>query len=344
MVMSFRRMSLNHHPGFDCGGTLWFQNLTEYPHGALGPILPFLIAGLHLINIQMSFQKSSLQHVPGTLGLLAKLYKAYLQLLTLPILVATFNVPQGSLVYWLTNSSLSLIQLLCLTNPSVLDYLELSRKNASVEAPTDKQRGQHGVADTVILTKQGATPAQSLSPAELVSFSIKILTDGRKDTAIGLLRLALEKDPGYVRALLILGQTLLQNKQFAEAAEWLESAISKLLVAGYPTEVEEVDLLILSSIWAGIANVQQGKMQEGLVHLERIAQLEEPEDAKSKAHYYDGLFILSSALLNVDRKAEALEYLQKAAAYNPAYNAYFELLENDSKDLTSDLASSRRDF
>lgn len=31
----------------------------------------------------------------------------------------------------------------------------------------------------------------------------------------------------------------------------------QLLVAGYPTEVEEVDLLILSSLWAGMANVQQ---------------------------------------------------------------------------------------
>lgn len=31
----------------------------------------------------------------------------------------------------------------------------------------------------------------------------------------------------------------------------------QLLSAGYPTEVEEVDLLILSSQWAGMANVQQ---------------------------------------------------------------------------------------
>ncbi|KAK4427482.1 ALBINO3-like protein 3, mitochondrial [Sesamum alatum] len=343
-IMSVRRMSLDHHPGFDSGGILWFQDLTGYPHGVLGPIVPLIIAGLHFTNVQVSFQKSSLEHLPGSLGLLAKIYRMYLQLLTLPILIATFNVPQGCLVYWLTNGSLSLIQLLCLRNPNVLEFLGLPIKNDPVVAPANKEKGSSGVADICILTKQGEISAKSLSPAELVAYSIKILTDGRRDTAIGLLRLALEKDPGYARALLIMGQTLLQNKQFAEAAESLESAVSKLLVAGYPTEVEKIDLLILSSQWAGIANIRQGKMEEGLLHLERIAQLEEPEGPKIKAHYYDGLFMLSSALLNVDRKAEALKYLQMCAAYDPSYNAYFELMETDSTDFASDLASSRRDF
>ncbi|XP_020548634.1 ALBINO3-like protein 3, mitochondrial isoform X5 [Sesamum indicum] len=342
--MSIRRMSLDHHPGFDSGGFLWLQDLTGYPHGVLGPIFPLIIAGLHFTNVQVSFQKSSLQHVPGSLGLLTKIYRIYLQLLTLPILIATFNVPQGCLVYWLTNGSLSLIQLLCLRNPNVLEFLGLPIKKNPVVAPTNKEKGSSGVADICILTKQGEISANSLSPAELVVYSVKVLTDGRRDTAIRLLRLALEKDPDHARALLIMGQTLLQNKQFAEAAESLESAISKLLVAGHPTEVGKIDLLILSSQWAGIANIRQGKMEEGLLHLERIAQLEEPVDPKIKAHYYDGLFMLASALLNVDRKAESLKYLQMCAAYDPAYNTYFEFLETDSTDFASDLASSRRDF
>lgn len=41
-------------------------------------------------------------------------------------------------------------------------------------------------------------------------------------------RIALEKDPGFVKAMLILGQTLLKNKQFVEAAELFETAISKV--------------------------------------------------------------------------------------------------------------------
>lgn len=42
-------------------------------------------------------------------------------------------------------------------------------------------------------------------------------------------RLALEKDPGNVRALLIMGQTLLQKQDYAEAAECLEKAVSKVV-------------------------------------------------------------------------------------------------------------------
>lgn len=43
-------------------------------------------------------------------------------------------------------------------------------------------------------------------------------------------RLALDKDPEYVRALIVMGQTLLQNGQPAEATEYLERAISKVLI------------------------------------------------------------------------------------------------------------------
>ncbi|XP_073040212.1 ALBINO3-like protein 2, chloroplastic isoform X3 [Primulina eburnea] len=309
-VMSIRKMSLDHHPGFDC----------------------------------LSFQQTTLQHSPGLLGLLVKWYSIYLQLLTLPIMFVAFNVPQGSLVYWLTNSSLSVIQQLCLSHPDVIQYLGLPKKSDPAAASNNGKRGYSGAADILILTKQGEVPAQSLSPEELVSFSIKILSDGHNDTAIKLLRLALEKDPGSIRALVIIGQTLLHKKQYAAATECLENAISKILVAGQLTGAEEVDLLILSSQWAGIAQLQQEKMEEGLRHLERIAQLKEPEDSKSKAHYYDGLFLLSSILLNTGQKAEALKYLQKAASYDPRYNVYLKGLEDDVDDFAVHLTSGKRFF
>lgn len=41
-------------------------------------------------------------------------------------------------------------------------------------------------------------------------------------------RLALEKDPGYVRGLVLMGQTLLQKTQLSEATKYLELAISKV--------------------------------------------------------------------------------------------------------------------
>ncbi|XP_057769815.1 ALBINO3-like protein 2, chloroplastic isoform X2 [Salvia miltiorrhiza] len=342
-LMTIRKMSLDHHPGFDMGGILWSLNLTEYPHGALGPIFPLCIAGLHFANVQLSLRNSSLQHVPGTLKLLAKIYKVYLQLLTLPILIATFYVPQGSLIYWFTNSTFSLIQLLCLHNPNVREYLGLSEMNASAVSPTVIQREHSSLAAyTVIRTKEGEMSAETLSPEDLVSLSIQVLSGGQKDGAIALLRVALDKDPGHVRAWLIMGQTLLQKEHYAEAAECLDKAISMLLVAGNPTGVEEVDLLILSSQWAGTANMLQGKTEEGLVHLERIAQMKEPQDSKSKAHYYDGLIILSSALVSVNRRAEAFKYLHKAAAYNPAFYGYIEQLEAEVRGFASDLSNSNR--
>ncbi|XP_042048070.1 ALBINO3-like protein 3, mitochondrial isoform X3 [Salvia splendens] len=335
-------MSLDHHPGFDTGGMLWSLNLTEYPQGTLGAVFPLCIAGLHFANVQLSLRNSTLQHVPGTLTLLAKIYKVYLQLLTLPILITTFYVPQGSLIYWFTNSTFSLLQLLCLRNPNLLRYLGLPEMNASAIAPTAIQRDSSVAAETLIRTKEGEMSAQTLSPEDLVSLSVEILGGGQKHAAIALLRVALDKDPGNVRALLILGQTLLQKEHHAEAAEFLEKAISKLLFTGNPTEVGEVDLLILSSQWAGIANMLQGKMEEGFVHLERIAQMNEPQDSNSKAHYYDGLIILSIALANVNRRAEALHYLHKAAAYNPAFNRYIEQLEVDARGFASHLSDSKR--
>ncbi|KIO47711.1 hypothetical protein SQ11_15825, partial [Nitrosospira sp. NpAV] len=73
-----------------------------------------------------------------------------------------------------------------------------------------------------------------------------------KDQAVLLLKLALERDPEYVKAMVVMGQTLMQKGLMEDAIEYLELAISKLSLAGHPTEVENVDLLILSSQWAGV--------------------------------------------------------------------------------------------
>lgn len=53
----------------------------------------------------------------------------------------------------------------------------------------------------------------------------------------------------------------------------------------------------------------QGKNKEGLAHLERIAHIKEPEDAKSKAHYCEGLLMLSRYVL---MRAYELEYKESS--------------------------------
>ncbi|XVE90520.1 hypothetical protein DITRI_Ditri20bG0084400 [Diplodiscus trichospermus] len=328
-VTSIRRMSLDNHPGFDSGGALWFQNLTELPHSALGLIFPFLIASLHYINVQISFATSSVGKVDS---LFAKVFKFYLDILTLPLFGIGLLIPQGSLVYWVTNSSISLIQQLTLKHPAVRSILGLPDKDAStagapsVESPSMQQR----------------IPVQNLSPKELLSLSIKHLSREEKDQAISLLNLALVKDPDYVKAMVVMGQTLMQKGMLEESGKFLERAISKLSFAGHATEVEDIDLLILSSQWAGVVCMKQGKKAEGLVHLERIATFKEPDDPRCKAHYFDGLLLLSSALVDFGRKAEALKFLHSVVAFNPNYKYLLEELENEEDDFASNLAHSRR--
>ncbi|XVF30398.1 hypothetical protein REPUB_Repub16aG0053800 [Reevesia pubescens] len=328
-VTSIRRMSLDNHPGFDSGGALWFQNLTELPQGVLGLIFPFLIASLHYTNVQISFATSSVKKADP---FLAKAFKFYMDILTLPLFAIGFCIPQGSLVYWVTNSSLSVIQQLTLKHPVVRAILGLPDKDApAAEAPSVE-----------LPSMQHRIPVQNLSPKELLALSIKHLSREEKDQAVSLLKLALEKDPEYVKAMVVMGQTLMQKGQLEEASEYLERAISKLSLSGHPTQVEDVDHLILSSQWAGVVYMKQGKKAEGVAHLERIANLKEPKDPKSKAHYFDGLLLLSSALLDVGRKAEALKYLRLVVAYNPSYKYLLEEVENEEDDFASNLASSRR--
>ncbi|KAM3320163.1 ALBINO3-like protein 2, chloroplastic isoform X1 [Capsicum chacoense] len=341
-IMTIRRMSLVPHEGFDCGGILWFQNLTEFPSGVLGPVFPFLIAGLHYVNIQVSFQKSSVGEMSEFLGLMAKYYKKYLEFLALPILFIAFYMPQGSLVYWLTNSSMTAFQQLSLNHPDVRKKLGLPQKDPQLAAAHQKELGNPGEIKIDPSKNQSKLSFQNLSALELVNLSIKLLAGGRKDEAMSFLRLAISKDPENLRALLIIGQTLLQDDSLPEATEYLERTIAKLLLKENQMEIEDVDLLILSSQWAGVACIRQGKMGEGLVHLERIATMKEPEDPKSKAHYYDGLVLLSSTLINVGRKNDAINYLQMATAYDESYRVFLQQCENEEDDITSDLVSSRR--
>ncbi|KAI3691408.1 hypothetical protein L2E82_49767 [Cichorium intybus] len=69
---SVRQMALDYHSGLETGGTLWFENLTELSHGSSGYIFPLLLTSLHLVNVKVSFGKSSLTMLPNIFGVLAK--------------------------------------------------------------------------------------------------------------------------------------------------------------------------------------------------------------------------------------------------------------------------------
>ncbi|GAA0146587.1 transporter [Lithospermum erythrorhizon] len=361
-MTTIRRMSLEHHPGFDCGGTLWFQNLIEYPNGALGPVVPLMIAFLHYANVQISFNNTSLDQLPGVLAKLAKYYKYYLEILTLPILFFTFNVPQGSLVYWLTNSSLSLVQQLTLKHPTVRMKLGLPDKNASHAATSNRELGvSRGTEKSSLAEKEKLVSIQDLSPIELVNGSLIYLSKGNKDKALPLLRLAIQKDPENGRASLVMGQILLNDGLPAKALEYFERIVSRLSVSGNPTEIEDVHLLIMSSQLSGVAYAKQNNYEKAITHLQRVASLEEPEDPKTKVLFYDGLILLCSlvsmffmfpneleiqivfsSLYNVGRKAEATQYAYRVVAYDSNYKYLLEQIEKDEDEFVNDLVKSRR--
>ncbi|CAI8613233.1 unnamed protein product [Vicia faba] len=360
-MISIRRMSLDGHPGFDCGGALWFQNLTEFSNGYSGFTFPFLMASLHYIIVQVSFKKPLVEETEDIFGLLSTYYKRYLDFLTLPIAFIGFCIPQGSQLYWITNSSLTLVQHFALRNPTILAKLGLLDKNRRKAAS-----GEIGASETphlldnstVAATKENVSPEknpldspekwqkipiENMSPVELTTLAVPFLSSNDKESAIPLLKLALDKDPEYLRALVLMGRVLLLKQINDEAVEYFERAISKLSLAGLPTDPEEVDFLILSSQWAGIACERQGKKEEGRVHFERVANMEEPEDPTSKGYYFDGLLLLASTLYDAGQKAEAAKYLRLVVAYNPGYKKFLEQCEKH-EDLATDLARSRREF
>ncbi|KAH9607681.1 hypothetical protein KSS87_010944 [Heliosperma pusillum] len=330
-MVSIRRMSLDEFPGFDTGGILWFQDLTVSSTGFLGSVFPFLIAGLHLSNVQFSFRGSSVNKGGGMLQLLG----------------------EGSLVYWATNSMVTLVQGFrrvvfegcygrrwawrghrrgkvagehaCLRDPAICHKLGLVTKEA-LHLSAKSENDGNVIVDAP--SKKGPKSAFDLSPLELVH----------------KIRLAVEKDPDCYRAWTLLGDIMMEKGLLNEASEYSECAISKITLLGEPYDADATDFLIQASVAAGGALYRQGKVAEALVHFERVRDMKEPEDSAAKARYYAGLVVYASALLNQGRKEEAVHYLRVAIAFDPQHSVYLKILnlEKDTDDFTGDLTSSRR--
>ncbi|KAM0894710.1 hypothetical protein ACQ4PT_024204 [Festuca glaucescens] len=348
-MSSIRSMCLSNHPGLDNGGILWFHNLTEFPHGALGPVFPILVAGLHYLNIQISFQKSHTKELPGVLGVLAKYYKIYLDILSIPLFLIAYVVPQGSLIYWTTNGLFSVAQQLSLRNDVIRKMLGLPdigahSGNASPKSVLWGQKTmQWPLGGTPVQSKLGSsdneTPkfmfenstimeenvSESSSPEELLQQALQYLQTGCQDQAIPLIKTAIEKNPDLFECLIGMGQMLFQNKLFAESAVCYDHAI--------PMIKEQDPLLILAYFGAGLSRQQQGNNETAIKLLQRIAELEEPE--KNKQCYFQGFIVLASILLNEGRNSEAAKYLRLAMAYDPAAERLLKECEDSMEDQPS---------
>lgn len=315
-MTSIRRMCLGSHPGFDTGGALWFSNLADFPSGILGSVFPILISGLHYVNVQISFQNINAANLKGILGFLTKYYKLYLDILAAPLLLIAFHVPQGSLVYWATNSSLTLFQQLSLRNPYVRKKFGLQ----DIRRPVKKHISSENVLPSENIHLEIQVPMQSLPPQKLLDLALEEMAAGHNDKAISMLETAIEKDPELVRALIAMGQILCSQSAFLAAAKYFEDAIPKI-------DKQEDSLLVLATFGAGVSHLWQGNKIEGIKYLRKIAELKEPEDPIDKACYHKGLVILGSTLMGEGEKSEAVKYLRIAATYDPAVSAYIKECE-----------------
>lgn len=314
-------MCLNNHPGFDNGGTLWFHNLTEFPHGASGPVFPILVAGLHYLNVQISFQGSQIKNHPGIFGLLAKYYKIYLDILAIPLFLIAYVVPQGSLVYWTTNGLFSVAQQLSLRNNAVRKKLGLPDTRGHLG-----YRAEKSPTPNFILEGMEGNISESSSPEELLEQALQYFGTGRRDQAIPLIRTAIEKNPDLCTALIGMGQTLFSNRLFPEAAECFEHAIPKIQ--------EHDPLLVLAHFGAGISHERQGDNEMAIKLLQRLAELKEPEKPINKTCYFSGMVLLGSILSKEGRNSEAAKYLRMAIAYDPSIERLLKECEEGIDDQT----------
>ncbi|GJN00801.1 hypothetical protein PR202_ga18014 [Eleusine coracana subsp. coracana] len=255
---------------------------------------PILVAGLHYLNIQY--------------------YKIYLDILSVPLFLIAYVVPQGSLVYWTTNGLFSVAQQLSFRNDVVRKMLGLPTRadlgyraqKSSLEGPkmmqsplghADMQKkltsSENGTADentapNFIFESNSIMEgniSESSSPEEVLEQALQYFATGRRDQAVPLIRTAIEKNPDLAAALIRMGQILFSNRLFPEAGECFEHVLPKIQ--------EHDPLLVLAYFGAGLSHERQGDNEMAIKHLQRLAELKEPEESPiNKTCYFSGIVLL----------------------------------------------------
>ncbi|KAA8514816.1 hypothetical protein F0562_017995 [Nyssa sinensis] len=241
---------------------------------------------------------------------------------------------------------------LSLNHPGVHKKLGLPGKDAPLAAATSVATNTPGIALSDSPIKLQKISVQNLTPRELL---VTLLQNGLAAEATDYLERAISN-------VFMVGHPteaedvdlLILASQWAGVAFVRQVSSVVLLLFHFnvepkfePNLISQKGLNFVSDVtcsrkckteFLGIA--YHGEWAEGIVHLERVACLKEPEDPKSKSHYYDALVLLASALYNEGRKTEAAKCM--AAAYNSDYNELLEQCENDEDNVASDLVDSRR--
>lgn len=211
--------------------------------------------------------------------------------------------------------NLKMMQLLALKNSFIRMKLGLRDEKVPLreQVSSEKVLPENNIHLTEI-------SVDTLSPQKLLDIALEDLAAGRRNEAIPLLEMAIEKDPELVRALIAKGQILCSQGSLVEAAKYFENAISKI-------QDEEDPFLLIATFGAGVSHLWQGNKLEGIKHLKRIAELKEPESPANKSCYHQGLVILGSTLFEEGKKSEAAKYLRIAATYDPGVTVYLKECE-----------------
>ncbi|KAK1272314.1 hypothetical protein QJS04_geneDACA021018 [Acorus gramineus] len=235
-------------------------------------------------------------------------YKMYLNILTIPILYIGFHIPQGSLVYWMTNNALNLVQLLSVRHPSIREKLGLPKTVDPAEAR---------------ITMGNLSKMQKKQDTQRVLLEHNNQTgDPSLDEHLGpswWCRKVIEKDSAVVGALVAMGQILYSKKLVNEAAEYFESAISKA--------DEDDSLLVVACYGAGVSRIAEGKKWEGIENLKRIAEMEVPVSPMDQHCYYKALVLLGCTLSEEGHNSEAVKHLRRAATYDPGVDRFVKECE-----------------
>ncbi|PWZ06853.1 ALBINO3-like protein 3, mitochondrial [Zea mays] len=294
----------------------------------------------------ISFQGSQIKDHPGIFGLLAKYYRIYLNVLTIPLFLVAYVVPQGCLVYWTTNGLFSVAQQLSLRNDAVrkllglpdtraqvgyraqkspLEWSQLEDANLQTKSmPSDKGTASESTTPNFAMGSMDGNISASSSPEELLEQALQYLGTGCRDQAIPLIRTAVERNPDLYTALIGMGQTLFSNRLFPEAAVCFEHAIPKIQ--------EDDPLLVLAYFGAGLSNKRQGDNETAIKLLQRLAELKEPENPINKSRYFQGMLALASILYREGRNSEAAKYLRMAIAYDPSVERLLKECEEGMDD------------
>ncbi|CAK9204288.1 unnamed protein product [Sphagnum troendelagicum] len=313
-IVAVRQMAMASHPGFDCGGILWFTDLTVPVQGALGALFPTLVAVTYFINLQISFK--GIEKQKGMMGTLMKFYKWWLEAATIPAFIFGFYLPQGVFMYWLTNNCCSLAQTIALRQPQVRAKLGLpllSELTKLRETPPPSQsRGPSELKEEAV---------ENMSADELLVLAANCIAQGKEDEALQVLHYTTTKYSNSTEALFALGKIYIGRKQWSEALQYYNLVLEK---------TKDNKLVIAAALGAGVALFKEGKRAEAIEVMSVITRLDVPKDALSQHRYFQGLVTLSSALSQEGNKAQALALLKKAAEYEPMVaSIYVSKLEEE---------------